>query len=269
MTPKQNITEGNVGCFDIEHRINQIQLIFKKCNIHHHKKQYWKHTSLQDIKNTEPDSTTWVLAINLKYTYFHPWVKPKSKKSLPDIKHTQVHQVWEKTLHASCNQLWLNCTHLFNKSKQSPHTHIFRRLRFVAQRSGSRGSHCSVGAGQLLAAVQKVGCEQKPSSGCSSESRWLLRCDRLWRTPAGSPPAQLFCAWWNSNGSWWHYQFYNRNTYIWGVLKTSVSSSDRLMGRKLLLAFLFKPQAVLWPFSCSHLYKCYCQLLRKDAQYKR
>ena len=192
-----------MGDFDIEHTINQSQWIFKKCNIHHYKKQYWKHVHcLQDIKNAEPNSTTWMPAISLKCTYLHHWMKSKSKQSSPDIKHIQVYHDWEKTLHASWNQVWLNCTHLFNKAKQTNKPHIFRRLHFVAQRCGSRGSHCSAGAGRLLAAVQKVGCEQRPSSGCSSESQWLLRSDRLWRTPAGSPPAQPFGAWWNSSGSW-------------------------------------------------------------------
>lgn len=207
----------------MDHRINQIQLISKKFNIHNSKKYA---NCSQGVKPSAPSSTTRMAAVwnALIFTTKRSKVKDeKSKKSSSDIKHIQVHQ--DKTLHAETRHGKTASIYLKRQSKHSHHSPVLRHSRSAAQGCGSRGSHCSAGAGWPREAGRAaMGCEQRPSSGCSSESQQLLRSGRLWRTPAGSPPAQLFGAWWSSSGSWWRYQFCNRNTDVRGVLEMSISN---------------------------------------------
>lgn len=130
-------------------------------------------------------------------------MKSKSKKSSSNIKHIQVHQdVENPSCFLKLGMAKLHPSIQRGETSIPHHTEIFRHLRSVAQGCGNRGSHCPAGAGWPLAAEQAaMGCGQRPSGGCSSESQQLLRSDRLWRTPAGIPPARPFGAWWSSSGS--------------------------------------------------------------------
>lgn len=187
----------------------------------------------------------------------------KSKPSLPDLKH--VLRDLEKTLRSSWNQIRPNCTHPLNTAKQKCFLGAYVLwlsdvvVGVVTAQRGLAG-HWELGRRRVVSKGHQVVALLK-ASGCRGMAGFggLLQVTLLLNLAAhGGVPVVLDSVISPATET--------PMLKVRGVKSKCFQFRLRWTGRKLLLAFLFKPSALPWPSSSPDLYRRYSQPLTKGRE---